>query len=246
MNKRCFMGCLLAIFLVLVGASAYMFSDSRDGENIERNEDIAGSEDTEKGEDIAGSENVILGTESNETVSGEESNSQKWNNPDCEKAISRYARKYHLEFEVADKEIEDRIYGVWQVQKIVGWDKEDKDHSNNYLGKIYIFSQEAWIDKWPKYRPVYFYHTARLEDLSSEDILNVSWKEREYEKQEAVFVIGIDVEGYEETALEKEYSHVVKLLLLGDKLILQSHDNTYLEMEKVAEAEIQEGVLDVR
>ncbi len=171
--------------------------------------------------------------------------SEKEDSTICQDIISQYSKAYHLEFDIATKDIEDKIYGVWQGKDVVGWDRLSGCYGSG-VGDIYIFSQAGWIDgAWPMFQAVYYYHTARIEELSSEDILNAAWADKNYAKQEAVFIIGVDIRGTEKRSpVDNEYSHVVKMLLVGDKLVLQNYYGDYLEMEKVADVEIPEGMID--
>lgn len=227
MKKRLFGGGVLVVFLIMAAASAHTLSEKGDSR------DTACTEDAAQEKEIS------------ESTAVEESNSQKWNSTVCQDIITQYSKEYHLEFDIATKDIEDKVYGVWQGKDIVGWDRLDGCHGLG-VGDIYIFSQAGWIEGNLMFQPVYYYYTARIEELSSGDILNAVWADKNYEKQEAVFIIGVDIRGAEKrTPVDKEYSHAVKILLVGDKLVLQNYYGDFIEMEKVADVEIPEGRLDI-
>lgn len=178
------------------------------------------------------------------TLSLEESSSQKRSTVYCQEAADRYSLMFGCDFKIATKEIEHKIKGVWQIKECVGYDRLNEEHDYSpVIGKIYIFCEDAWIDDFPKFQPVYYCYSDSMRKLSSDDILNIEWKDRRYTNKKGILIIAVNPEGYR--YIDYENRDVPKLILVGNEPIVQEFD-AYFRLEKVAELETKEDFFDVK
>ena len=171
------------------------------------------------------------------------SNSEKWNNEECWNILSNYTSQFPCDFEVATKEIEQRIYGVWQVKEFVGYDNSTQYQWDGYDGDIFIFDQKAWIDGGiPEYKPVYYCYTADISQLSTEAFLDVTWTDGSYEDKEGILTIAICSQKNEKfgSAVDVE---ALKFIICEDVLIMEKN-GSYFKLERVGQVQMLEIFFD--
>lgn len=168
------------------------------------------------------------------------SNSEKWDNEECRNILLNHASQFPCDFEVASKEIERRIYGVWQVKEFVGYDNSTQYQWDGYEGDIFIFDKNAWIDGGvPEYKPVYYCYTANISQLSTEDFLDVTWTGESYEDKEGILTIAVC------SQKNKKFSSAVdvetlKFIICGDVLIMEKN-GSYFKLERVGQVQMSDG-----
>lgn len=170
------------------------------------------------------------------------SNSDKWNDEECQSILTNYSSRFPCDFETATNDIEKKIYGVWQVKEFVGYDNSVRYQWDGYNGDIIIFCQNAWIDNGiPEFAPVYFCFATNMSELSSEDFLDVTWTDSRYENKEGILTIAICSEKNEKfgSAVDVE---PMQFIICDDVLIMEKN-GSYFELEKVGEIQMFENFL---
>ena len=172
------------------------------------------------------------------------SNSQKWDSGTSREILSEYETKYQCSFEAADKEVEEKLYGIWQVKELVGWTSSNEISFDGGIGGIVIFCEEAWIDDGtPWFKPVYYCHRADVEELSGEDFLNISWSDDRYSGQEGIYIIATYSE--ENRVMEDKYLKPrLRLIIFGDTLVMEMNES-YFELEKIADIHMNDKFTNV-
>lgn len=165
----------------------------------------------------------------------DKSNSQKWDSETSREILSEYETKYQCSFETADKEVEEKLYGIWQVKEFVGWTSSNEVSFDGAIGKIFIFCEEAWIDSGhPWFKPVYYCHRAGIEELSSEEFLNISWSDDRYNGQEGIYTIATYSEANRVLGDKYLYKPRLRLIIFGEALVMERSES-YFELEKIAD-----------
>lgn len=179
-----------------------------------------------------------------QTETAEESNSQKWENETSREILAENEDQYQREFEVATKEIEAKLSGMWQVKEYVGWTSSDRVSYDGGIGSIYIFCEEAWID-WndPWYKPVYYYCRTDMEELSSENFLNTSWTDDRYEDQEVIYILATYSEA-NKVRRDDYRKPRLQLIFFGDTLVVEN-SRSYFEMKKIADIQMNDKFVNV-
>ena len=181
-----------------------------------------------------------------QTETAEESNSQKWENEKSQEILAEYESQYQRNLEVATKEIEEKLYGIWQVKENVGWTSSDRISYDGGIGEIYIFCEETWI-RWqePCFKPVYYYCRTDQEELSSKNFLNTSWTDDRYEDQEAIYILATYSEvNKADVAGDKYWKPQLQLIFFGDTLVVEN-SRSYFEMEKIADIQMNDKFVNV-
>lgn len=166
-----------------------------------------------------------------------ESNSEKWDGTESQEVISDYESLYGCDFEIATREFENKIYGIWQVKDFVGWDSSSRYQWAGFYGDILIFCENAWIsDGTPWYKPVYACYSAGMSELASEQFLNITWADDRYDDQNGILTIAVCTERNQNfgDALDHE---TFSFILSGDVIIMEKN-GSYWELEKVGELEM--------
>lgn len=164
----------------------------------------------------------------------QESNSQKWENAQSQKIISDYAAATGYDFEIASKEFEQKIQGIWQVKEFVGWDKAMKIQWTGYQGDLFLFCENAWVDggrAW--FQPVYACHTAPMSEIAQKEYFNIQWSDDRYDNQDGILTAAVCTER------NKSFSHLWEgknfLFILLDDVIVMERNGSYWELEKVGD-----------
>lgn len=179
-----------------------------------------------------------------QTETAEESNSQKWENETSREILAEYEDQYQREFEVATKEIEEKLSGMWQVREYVGWTSSDRVSYGGGIGSIYIFCEDAWVhwnDPW--YKPVYYYCRTDMEELSSENFLNTSWTDDRYEDQEVTYILATYSEANKVRG-DDHWKPRLQLIFFGDTLVVEN-SRSYFEMKKIADIKMNDKFVNV-
>ncbi len=166
-----------------------------------------------------------------------ESNSEKWDGTESQEVISDYESLYGCDFEIATRKFENKIYGIWQVKDLVGWDSSSRYQWDGFYGDILIFCENAWISNGtPWYKPVYACYSAGMSELASEQFLNITWVDNRYDDQIGILTIAVCTERNQNfgNALDHE---TFSFILSGDVMIMEKN-GSYWELEKVGELEM--------
>lgn len=179
-----------------------------------------------------------------QTETVEDSNSQKWENETSREILAEYEDQYQREFEVATKEIEEKISGMWQAKEFVGWTSSDRGSYDGGIGSIYIFCEEAWI-RWnaPWFKPVYYYCRTDMEELSSENFLNTSWTDDRYEDQEVIYILATYADA-NKVRRDDYWKPRLQLIFFGDTLVVEN-SRSYFEMKKIADIQMNDKFVNV-
>lgn len=154
-----------------------------------------------------------------------ERNNKPWNIKAYQDSISEY---YNCDFEILTEKMQDRLYGIWQAKEIVGWVRTSR-YQYDGIGHIYIFCEDAWIDCGrPYFEPVYFGYTADIDELSSEDCLNIHWTDERYKNGTLVIAPSA------ERMRGEDWQPMLKFIIFDNVLVLEE-SGTYFELKKMAE-----------
>lgn len=174
----------------------------------------------------------------------EVSNSAKWNNAISKKVISDHETALGCNFEIIEKEYEDKLQGIWQVKEFVGWDASTRYQWDGFYGRIFIFSENAWIeDGTPYFKPVYVCSAVQMNEIAAEDFFNIKWIDDRYENKEGLLTLGVCIERDKTFGEAMDGQHIL-FVLLDDTIIMERNDS-YWELKKVGDAILSDSFENV-
>jgi len=174
-----------------------------------------------------------------------ESNSKKWCNEKIQCMITDYEKEHNCNLEFASEEFENWIQGIWQAKEFVGYDGDTEFPWDGLHGSVYIFCENAWIeDGKPGYKPIYVCCTTTMEEIASEDLLNIEWVDSRYDNCDGTLVVAINSEKDNSfgSAVEEEK---MEFIICGESLIMK-RSNSYFELEKVGDIQMYEALENVK
>ena len=117
----------------------------------------------------------------------------------------------------------------------------DDMETDNY---ILIFCENAWISSGtPWYKPVYACYSAEMSELSSEELLDITWVDERYENQNGILTIAVCTE--RNRNFGGALDHETFLFILADDAIILEKNGSYWELEKVGEVKMTSDFLNV-
>ena len=170
------------------------------------------------------------------------SGSEKYHNETIETVINDYAAEYHHSFMLATAEMESELYGIWQVWEYVGH-KALSGTWDGMVGEVVIFSEAAWIDSSPSFKPVYAYYKAYAEEMETDGFLeNVVWKDGRYSGLNGRVILGLHTQDYFGRVVDStDMEDPIKMIMMDDCLIIE-RSGSYFELEKLGEIEWYENI----
>ena len=174
------------------------------------------------------------------------SNSEKYFNKDVGAIISHYEAEYHHSFTSATAEMEEELYGVWQVKECIGLMGESDSRGEGMVGDMIIFSPNAWISSGiPSFNPVYVCYESCAEAVKADRFLgNIIWLCRWDADWNGKVIAGIETEKNAKYGSGHQQDEPFKMIMTDDCLIIE-RGGYYFEMQKVGEVEWHQSLLNV-
>ena len=143
-------------------------------------------------------------------------------------------------------EMEQELYGVWQIKECVGITEETDSRGEGMVGDVILFSEDAWISSGiPSLKPMYVCYDTDAKVVKTDEFLgNIVWLDGLGADWNGMVIAGIETEKNVKYGSAHQQDEPLKMIMTDDSLIIE-RGGLYFKTQKVGEVEWYQNLLNV-